>query len=352
MAAAQGPVPRGGTPPALNDHVVRQIAVHHLVPTHGPLAKLAHRSGHPGIEVGLNVHQRGQAMVGHEGLNTLAGRPPRRVHLVTPEVQVAIRKHLGHLRQQLGQGRVDGLASRIQAGLVDTEAPGRRGHARPPFRMRHQPAGGVAGNIDFRHYANAAVGRVLNELGELAPGVVALTRELRILLAGKPERLVVREVQVQNVQLHLGHGVEGAQQRVHAEMVPGHVQEQAAPRKPRRIVHGDCAEAPRRRRQLKQGLQPMQDPPLGLGHQPRSRIGDRKLVGLRLTQLRVIRTQILTVDLEGHFPTGLPVKPAEAVIQAFDCPVQARRAGFRKTGDHGGHRSRPTRPRGKPARQR
>jgi hypothetical protein len=122
----------------------------------------------------------------------------------------------------------------------------------------------------------------------------------------KTKRLIVGEVQMQNVELAQSHTVDGASQTVHADKVARHVNEYTAPGKPRLIIYfatrnltkrdlgvpnfGTCCLAPAND-QLNERGQGMQHAPLALRTHDHPIISNRHLISLGVSQLRKFRAR-------------------------------------------------------------
>ena len=123
----------------------------------------------------------------------------------------------------------------------------------------------MAGNVELRHHADAAVARVGHDVADLVLRVVeavgALLVQLGEALALHAEALVVGEVPVEDVELHGGHGVEIALHHFERHPVARGIHHQAAPGKARLVfdVNGGDFEAIRAERdQLREGLEAVQ----------------------------------------------------------------------------------------------
>ena len=87
-----------------------------------------------------------------------------------------------------------------------------------------QPACRVAGNIEFGDDADTAIARIRNNRANLRLCVIKAVRahqlQPRMQTAFHAEALVVREVPVQDVEFHRGHGVQVAFHRLDRHEVP------------------------------------------------------------------------------------------------------------------------------------
>src|SRR5215813_6103555 len=109
--------------------------------------------------------------------------------------------------------------------------------------MTHEPTGTVPGNIELRHYANATLARVSDDLAHLVLSVEETIGTEGVkpgkFLALDAKALILCEVPMQDVQLYGRHRVEVPLEYVHRLEVTADVDEQAAPGKARLIVDPD-----------------------------------------------------------------------------------------------------------------
>ncbi len=110
---------------------------------------------------------------------------------------------------------------------------GRVGSRRRQVRVGSQPRGGVTGHVQLRHDPDAQPGGVVDQVPHVVVG-----QELAVVGNGVqpwPDpaldamRLVVAEVQVQDVEPCERHRVESPVDRRRGDPVPAHVEEQASP---------------------------------------------------------------------------------------------------------------------------
>ena len=181
----------------------------------------------------------------HERANARAVLPLLAGYLISADVKERIGKQRGHLADECVQKLISGFARRVHGRIehapvaFDLIRPGRTGK----LRIAQQPTGGVAGNIELGHHANAAVARVRDHIANLLLRVVktigAELLQLRKTLALDAKTLVVGEVPMEDVQLHGRHAVQIALDHFDGHPVPRDIQMQAAPGKARMILNVD-----------------------------------------------------------------------------------------------------------------
>ena len=109
------------------------------------------------------------AFLFHEGLDLRIAIPLFALILVAADVHIRVRKQSGHLAQEPVEEFVCLFARRIERRLKDSRAAlnlVRTGGA-ADLGISNQPARTVSGNIKLRHYPNAAVASVGNDLAHL-----------------------------------------------------------------------------------------------------------------------------------------------------------------------------------------
>ncbi len=113
------------------------------------------------------------AFLFHEGLNLRIAGPLLAFILIAADVHIGVRKKRGHLAQKTIKKFVGLLAGRIESRLKNSRASFNlvRAGSAAHLRITNQPARAVAGNIKLRHYANAAVTSVSDNLAHLVLGV-------------------------------------------------------------------------------------------------------------------------------------------------------------------------------------
>src|SRR5206468_4766929 len=103
------------------------------------------------------------------GLDLLIAIPLLALVFIAANVQVSVREKIGHFAEKSIQKFVSLLARRIERRLKDSSAPFDlvRSRGTAEFGMANQPTGAVAGDVELRHDANAAIARVGNNLAHL-----------------------------------------------------------------------------------------------------------------------------------------------------------------------------------------
>ena len=137
----------------------------------------------------------------------------------------------------------------------------------------------MAGHVEFRHHADAAVGRVGHDVADLVlrieQRIAAELLQPRIDAAFHAEALVVRQMPVEHVELDHRHAIERALDDVHRLEVAGDVEQQAAPAEARRVPDLGSLDVPAASvagLQLQECLQPANRPDHG-------RCGQHRLAG-------------------------------------------------------------------------
>src|ERR1700733_5687691 len=134
-------------------------------------------------------------------------------YFISANVEVRIRKELGHLGYELVEEFVGGFAGGIHH-RIENSPPAfnlvgawRAGK----FRISDEPGSTVPGHIKFRNYTNAAIARVTNQISNFELSVIVLPGthllKLRELFTLETEALIVGEMQVQHVHLDRCHPV-------------------------------------------------------------------------------------------------------------------------------------------------
>src|SRR5258706_5211755 len=150
----------------------------------------------------------------HEGLDLWIAVPLLTFVFVTADVHVSIRKQRGHLTQKSVKKFVGLFARRVERRLKDSRAAFNfeRAGSTTHLRVTNEPAGAVAGNIKFRHYPNAALARISNNLAHLIlrieQTIGAERVELGELLTFDAKALVLGQMPMKDVQLYRGHRIE------------------------------------------------------------------------------------------------------------------------------------------------
>src|ERR1700685_3350336 len=167
--------------------------------------------------------------------NARAALPLLAAHFVAADVKKTVGKERGHLANERVEKLISGFARWVHGWIehapiaLDLIWPRR---ARKLWITR-QPTGSVAGNVEFRHHANAAIARVRNHVVNLVLRVVKPIGtdllQLREALALNTETLVIGQVPMKYVELDRGHSIEIALDHLDGHPMPRYVQMQAAP---------------------------------------------------------------------------------------------------------------------------
>ena len=163
-------------------------------------------------------------------------------------------------------------------------------------------------HIEFRNHPDAALARILDQLAHLRLRIKLPIRsqlgQFREFLALQPESLIVRQMQVQHVQLHRLHRVHISFQRVHVNKMPAHVDHQPAPGKSWRVFDMH-RRSPKARRcdlnQLQKSLQAMQNSQRIRRAQLCSRSADFQYVAFVLSQFLHRFARVLRVNHQRRF---------------------------------------------------
>ena len=161
VAGMDGGVACGDSSPRLDHGLGGQLRIETFVPTDGPFAEP--------LKGGEDVPMEGSAIA---------------THLVAAEVDERVGEDLGEFPKQRVDGAKNLRVDRVQASCVNAEARAWRHNGaavRAPFRVRDQPARGVAGDIEFRNHADGAVGGI----GHQGAQVLAPNRHRRWPVPGR-----------------------------------------------------------------------------------------------------------------------------------------------------------------------
>ena len=184
-------------------------------------------------------------MLAHVGLDLRVRVPLFAVALVAADMEVGVGKERRHLPQKLIEKLERAFARRVHGRVHDAPAVRNlvRARAAGQLWIPYEPRRGVAGHIEFGNHADAAIVRVLDDVCDLLLRVVETVRALflkkRIDLAFDWETLVIREMPVEDIELHRFHAVQVALDHVDRLEVAAGINHQAAPREARLVVDGD-----------------------------------------------------------------------------------------------------------------
>ena len=311
--------------PDLHRHVLGQRRRGDFVPADLGLAQLGQDRTGALVERRFHLDPGLEAVGGHVVRDRGIRHPGAVAHLVAADVEIAVRKKRGHFAEQALEKPVGRLAGRVQRRIVGGPRLGGIGLG-GKLRIGLQDGGGVRRDVDLGHDAYAAVGGIGDQITDLGLGVELAVggdlRQLRIALALDPEALVVREVEVQDVELHTLHGVDLALHRGHGHEVPRGVDHHAAPGKARMVVDAHERDRGRSRAaadQLAQSRQAVQDPGRTIGLQLHPVGGDRQAIGFLGVQRQVARILGRAVDGQGRATLGRQgPQPGRVGLEADD----------------------------------
>ena len=165
----------------------------------------------------------------------------------------------------------------------------------------------MAGHVELRHHADAAIMRVRDEVANLILGIKhAIGPRLRQLgksLAFDAESLVIRKMPVEDIHLHRSHSVDVALEHVDGNEMAAHIDQQAAPREARLVIDGDGGRGKSGGsdlHELKKSLQPAQDAQRGRRRELRAGIGDGQFVRFILIELLYGLAAMVGVNLQSR----------------------------------------------------
>src|SRR5260370_31294512 len=133
-----------------------------LVPAHHDPAVPLDDLLQPLVEVRLEIMPILEMMLAFELTDLLVPRPRLAVHLIAADVEVLDGKRARHLPDESIEEVIGVVARRVHRGIMYAQlarnviGPGMAGE----LGVGHEPAGGVAGNIKLRNYADTAIASV------------------------------------------------------------------------------------------------------------------------------------------------------------------------------------------------
>src|SRR2546427_9951237 len=156
-------------------------------------------------------HTSDKSLAVDERLDLQIGVPVLSIDLVSANVKVGVGEKLGHLVDELLEEFISpflcGINNGIRSLWIDLVRTGVAGQ----FWISDKPRPTVAGRIELREDADAAIVRVGHKVAELALRIIHAIGshlvQLRKALALDAKALVIGEVQVQNVQLYRRHPI-------------------------------------------------------------------------------------------------------------------------------------------------
>ena len=266
--------------PVLCDRRTVQAGARRLLPPDHPLAMRAH----DGLDAPEEVH----VVLRRGGLRLVAAdvevRPGRQRSDLSDDV----------VDEPIGQLLTD--AQRAEADL-DTRVESGRDAVAAQLRVRRQRGVRVPGQVDLGHDGDVAGGRVRDELRVLALRVGAsraaphlgappVPRQLRPGANREPPALIVREVQVQPVQLVESHQVDEPLDVGDPEEVPRDVEHRAAPDEARPVLDRPRPHPPRPRPNGRALDLRSQELSQASGRRERGRPGDTRSASRRRAAIR------------------------------------------------------------------
>src|SRR5207302_4589314 len=182
------------------------------------------------IEVGLQILVILHAVRVDERLDPQIGVPVLSIDLIPANVKVGVGEKLGHLVDELLEEFISpflgGISNGIRSLRIDLVRTGVAGQ----FWISDKPRPTVAGRIELREDADAAIVRVGHKVAELALRIIHAIGshlvQLRKALALDAKALVIGEVQVQNVQLYRRHPIHITFEHIERNEVAADVDEQ------------------------------------------------------------------------------------------------------------------------------
>ena len=286
------------------------------------------------VEVGLQILVVLHVVSVDEFLNFRVRVPLLAVNLVAPNVKVSIGKELGHFRNELFQKLVTrlsrGIHDRIDPSSFQRVGAGTAGE----FGIPQVPRPRVAGHIELRHHADAAIMRVGNEVANLSlrikHAIGSRLGELGKLLALDAESLVIGKMPVQHVHFYRSHAVNVALKHVERDEVAADVDQQAAPGKARLVLDGDRGgreSSGSDLHELKKRLQPAHGAQRGRRRELRSGIGNGQFVRFILPKFLHGFAAVVRMDLQrrgcARFGSDRnPGLPRKLFFEPLDLEVQ------------------------------
>src|SRR6266446_4266737 len=181
-------------------------------------------------------------------------------------MEIMIGEKSGHLADELVEELISLLVGRVHRGIENAPFALNLvwpGSARQLW-MANKPRRTVARHVEFRHYTNAAVARIRNQVANLVLRVVQPVRtqsvQLGKFLALDAEALIFRKMPMENVHLRRFKAVQIALEYIERNKVAAYVDHQPTPGKARLVMNDErrSGEAVRRDfHQLQKCLQPV-----------------------------------------------------------------------------------------------
>ena len=332
--------------PGLHHDVARQVRMQHLVPADQDLAALLEQFLHALVEISLDGVRVLQVVLFRKRLHARRGVPLFGHHFIAADVEIRVREERRHLLKKGVEERVGFFAARVERVLIHAPfAPDLiRPRVGPQFRIPHQPCRRMAGDVEFRHHANAAVARVGHHAADLVLGVEqavgALLMQFGETLALHAETLVLGEVPVKHVELHGSHRVQIALHHFERHPMARRIHHQPAPGKAWFVLDVDGRDLEAvlgQRDELPERLQAVQRAGTRWRLEQGALAGHIQRVGFVLAERRVVAARARALDAQ--FGCGVlepehgdPRLPGETHHEASDGRLQpgVRRAHQRR----------------------
>ncbi len=273
----------------MDDGGLGQIGVEDLVPSHHGLAvgrdDLRHLTVEVGLEVDVGLHPVGLL----EGHDLRIAVPRVSFHLVATDVEHVVGEEAGHFAEERVEEAVGLLPCGIHDGLEDSPGAddGVGAGLAGELGVADEPARGVARHVELGHDTYASIRGQRDDAADLVLGVEepvgAHLVEPGVAPALHTKALILREVPVEDVHLHGGHGIESPLENGHGHEVASGIHEEAAPGESGPIADGHCGELEAFRseaHELEECFEAAQCPPGLRSLDRRARGGDAECVAL------------------------------------------------------------------------
>src|SRR6266446_5568011 len=224
-------------------------------------------------------------------------------------MEIMIGEKSGHLADELVEELISLLVGRIHRGVehapfaLNLVWPG---SARQLW-MANKPRRTVARHVEFRHYTNAAVARIRNQVANLVLRVVQPVRtqsvQLGKFLALDAEALIFRKMPMENVHLRRFQAVQIALEYIERNKVAAYVDHQPTPGKARLVLNRDRRSVETVRRdvhQLQQSLQRVHSAKRRWRFDVRAICGNRERVGLIFAEFLNLFAGVVRVYNQGR----------------------------------------------------
>ena len=219
-------------------------------------------------------------------------------------------KNPGHLTDEFIEKLVDSLVRGVHCRIEDSPSPLNfvGSFSAGQFGVPHEPGRAMAGHIEFRHHANAAIARVGDQVADfilrVIKGVGAQFVKFRKFPALRTKALVLREVPVENVHLHGFHAVEIPANDVERNKMAGGIDHQTTPWETRLVLDRECGygkSVGRHIHELQKCLQPVHRSERRSGPEPGTRRAHVKDVGFILADFLNLFARVIGLNHERAF---------------------------------------------------